>query len=1108
MERCWYEEEQGVVFRLVPKGSALVERLEMLYFEGVAELDGEEYVLPYEQVALLTEEDAELLSLPEQNPYQMSITADGTVGFNDLRYNFQVLKPGGQAFVNPVLRGCILHINEDACYRLNADQYKLVCLIKESNQTIPNLGRSELSGYSLTNLGRIQRHAKSTEARLDNVISADNQRIIIPEKLDIEFVEDGNGKIQINPVILEEGTGEALESKDEKEFQNQFIKSSRVRNVYSVDNEEGGKIKYVCPPAIKEGLTKVKNINKKKLSAEEVERYTKQPRELFDDEVFKFRSQEGKKDDLGEKDTCGWENLPEEGNFISEEDAKKLNAIDAKQYSDRIKGITTFKRSVYFGSGHKSDWLGTEGESGVDDTELSPNIKPEEHEVEGEEKTARVFDEKNDIEPVDWGAAGEYHRNSAESDREGIDDVNVGKSEKTGPLVLDIKPNFDTADYSSNHKPRNGCMNENALRDGIKLYDYQEDAVDWMFRAWSKGYTGVLLADDMGLGKTLQTLAFISELKKGLGDKADKPILIVGPTALLRNWENEYHKFVADSIFSDIVSLHGSAIHAYQTGDMAPNGKKKLELRISPDVIALTTYETLRDYQFSFAEITWGIIVVDEAQKMKNPSTGVTTALKAMNYDYAICLSGTPVENSWTDLWSIMDFVEPLHLGTLQVFRDKYINGLKALEGDVKGIQNLGQELKNSLNPLFMRRMKQDKLEGIPKKIIHVCRNEMPPYQKKRYMAVLDEARAEVVHPLVTIAKLRDVSLHPDICSKQPSFFYKMEPEEVVEQSARLMQTFKILRQVEKQGDKALIFVVSKKMQMVLRHLIMQVFGIHVETPVNGEANGIRRQTIIDKFNNSEGFGVLILSPEAAGVGFTITSANHVIHLSRTWNPAKEDQATDRVYRIGQKKDVHVYIPLACIANEATFDDKLNELLEYKRQLSENVMFPTGDDPRDGKRVFDGCVWNGHKNDNRSDGYLTVEEIDGVNGDIFEQMVAALYDSIDGYHAIKTPHSNDKGADVVVLFDDGKNGLLLQCKHKSNPSSSPSNSGVQEIYSSVNYYKDLEEYKGIAFKPVVITNAHDFTAGAKDLAKRNDVGLITRDRLRTMLKEYPLVNTL
>ena len=368
--------------------------------------------------------------------------------------------------------------------------------------------------------------------------------------------------------------------------------------------------------------------------------------------------------------------------------------------------------------------------------------------------------------------------------------------------------------------------------------------------------------------------------------------------------------------------------------------------------------------------------------------------------------------------------------------------------------------------------------------------------------------RGDDIHPLKVIAALRDISLHPDLATKSLQGFFDMSPDEIISRSARLEKTFSILEEVKARGEKAIIFVVSRKMQVILVHLIEQKFNIKMLQPINGTMNGTYRQKNIDEFNQSDGFNVLVLSPEAAGVGFTITSANNVIHLSRTWNPAKEDQATDRAYRIGQKKDVNVYLVMAChkdFGKGGSFDEKLNALLNYKRKLSENVLFPTDDSQKDGLAIFQSLK---PKVDSKFPTYCwSIDDVDSVTGDVFEQIITDLYDSIEGFKAIKTPHSNDNGADVVVTSSLNNSGILIQCKLQENPSKSleQSKKAIQEIYTAVAAYQ--KDYPNVKFQPTVVTNAVNFTPQAIKLAEVNNVKLIARKELANMLTRYKVLKS-
>ena len=310
--------------------------------------------------------------------------------------------------------------------------------------------------------------------------------------------------------------------------------------------------------------------------------------------------------------------------------------------------------------------------------------------------------------------------------------------------------------------------------------------------------------------------------------------------------------------------------------------------------------------------------------------------------------------------------------------------------------------------------------------------------------------------------------------------------------------------------EKVLIFVTSKRMQRVLKYFLEKTFGISIQPPINGELNGEIRQHIVDTFNAKEGFAVLILSAEAGGVGFNITAANHVIHLSRCWNPAKEDQATDRVYRIGQQKEVHVYIPIAVCQNRnvVSFDERLDQLLEFKRNLSRSVVFPTADSVEDGKKLFRNLfpIPAGNVADPIGDSYgagtsyWTISDVDRMKGEVFEHVVTQLYDAIPGYSAEQTPIRNDYGADVIVYCDKHKRtGLLIQCKQTASTDQKMSPGGVEQICSAISFY---EKQRGYRFKGVVITNASDFTLNAKERADAAGVQLITRQELIKLLERY------
>jgi len=480
-----------------------------------------------------------------------------------------------------------------------------------------------------------------------------------------------------------------------------------------------------------------------------------------------------------------------------------------------------------------------------------------------------------------------------------------------------------------------------------------------------------------------------------------------------------------------------------------------------------------------------------------------------MKYDFGLSLTGTPVENSWVDLWSIMDFVQPGHLGSLKEFAKEFHNPLGKADDDEK--ERLGQRLKSKVEPFLMRRMKEDHLEGLPDKKINTLPVEMPEIQIERYLDVVKKAQEVLIcnsgkkrkeHILKTIGQLRDISLHPDLPFISEVGFADFDDEEVILRSARLKKTIEILDQIRAKNEKAIVFVLSLKMQSILKRIFEGRYAIKSHI-INGKVPGGRRKSIVDSFQKTFGFNVIILSPAAAGVGLNITSANHIIHLGRAWNPAKEDQATDRVYRIGQDKTVHVYLPLAVhpsLGNGGSFDEKLHRLLEYKRRLSKALLIPPAMIQDDWEDMID--VSKLSSTDVATPKKVTINEIDQIEAADFEHAVAAIYRK-KGHQVEVTPRTNDQGADVVVLpHGENKESFLIQCKHTINPLTTQGSAGIQEINAAYGIYtKDYD----LEFEKVVVTNALRFTPNAQHLADANNVKLIPRDDLTALLNLYPIV---
>lgn len=482
---------------------------------------------------------------------------------------------------------------------------------------------------------------------------------------------------------------------------------------------------------------------------------------------------------------------------------------------------------------------------------------------------------------------------------------------------------------------------------------------------------GALLADDMGLGKTFMTLAALAEVQRAQAARGEdpRPVLGIMPVALLENWMREIEKTFGTrhGPFADVVVLQGAGLAQYRLRGAGPETAASVDdldadgmvredrihasLRVGPawgearldrpGVLVLTTYETLRRYQVSLGAVDWGVVVLDEAQATKNPEILTTRAAKALKARFKLLATGTPVENSLRDFWSLVDTAQPGLLGDWKQFQETWVTPMEAASGEEH--QRLGRALREAVGDFMLRRVKEDHLTDLPPKHLHRYPHGMPHVQVAAYDQVLADYRRVAGTKgaaLKALHALGDVSLHPGLLSGRLD-----GDATALDASARTLVTVRdVLDDVRARSEKAIVFAKRKELQRALRLWLGERYGIPVDV-VNGDtaATGTGSETRMSRiraFEARDGFNVIIMSPLAVGVGLTITEANHAIHLERHWNPAKEAQATDRVYRIGQKREVHVHYPIALHPDVTSFDVNLDELLQRKVALKDAVVVP------------------------------------------------------------------------------------------------------------------------------------------------------------------------
>ena len=451
------------------------------------------------------------------------------------------------------------------------------------------------------------------------------------------------------------------------------------------------------------------------------------------------------------------------------------------------------------------------------------------------------------------------------------------------------------------------------------LRGYQLEGLRWLDRMTSLGL-GCCLADDMGLGKTITLIAL--HLHRQRVAETARPTLVVCPTSLLGNWEREIERFAPGT---PVRRYHGPGRHLEE---------------IAPGEFVLTTYGTLRQDSETLASVGWGLLAADEAQHAKNPYSHTARALRRVEPQARVALTGTPVENNLSELWAVLDWTTPGLLGTLKDFRGRYA---KAIEGEHD--RAAAERLSRLIGPFVLRRRKSDPgiAPELPRKTetdhpVSLTREQVALYEAfvRETMAAIEDAegigRRGLVLKLLT--GLKQICNHPaqflkdsDSKGSDP----KASSEQAAARSGKLELLDELLDTILAENGSTLVFTQYVQMARLLEdHLARRGVAtafLHGQTPVR------RRQEMVDSFQAGE-VPVFLLSLKAAGVGLNLTRAGHVVHYDRWWNPAVEEQATDRAYRIGQTQPVQVHR----LVTEGTVEDRIAQTLKIKRDLADSVL--------------------------------------------------------------------------------------------------------------------------------------------------------------------------
>lgn len=447
--------------------------------------------------------------------------------------------------------------------------------------------------------------------------------------------------------------------------------------------------------------------------------------------------------------------------------------------------------------------------------------------------------------------------------------------------------------------------------EGLKahLRPYQENGLRWLYTNTVKGF-GTCIADDMGLGKTIQVISLILKLKEE--NRIKGQVLVVCPTTLLGNWVKELNGFAP--------SLNVSVYHGPE---------RKIDEKA--DVI-ITTFAVLRIDIEEIKKKSWGMLIIDEAQNIKNPDTSQTLAVKSLKAEYKVAMTGTPVENRLTELWSIFDFINKGYLGTIREFQKRYAVPIEKFKQT-----NRAEKLKLSISPFVLRRLKTDKsvISDLPEKVVldeycYLSKTQAALYEStlNSIMGQISEAqginRRGMIFKLITA--LKQICNHP--------YQYKKSGEMTKDVSGKCDKFISVLDGIIQNKEKSVVFTQYKEMGKIFVPIVQNELQT---TPLffHGSLNTAQREAMLKQFQEDDESKIMILSLKAGGTGLNLTNATNVIHYDLWWNPAVEDQATDRTYRIGQKNNVMVHRLITL----GTFEEKIDEMIKKKKELVNMAVF-------------------------------------------------------------------------------------------------------------------------------------------------------------------------
>ena len=1095
--------------------------LQMLVEESMAEQREYEFFVPSDQAVLLDEHTRYLLDLSPPWPGSMRLEISGHTQSSQFNAFLFLDAVDGEIIRFYEMNGPILELSEEEKFLPDAVQWHAFKAIKD-HQSLSE--RNEYHNLKL--IYQLQQaHKKGLNINLAQFSQLD---IVQPERVSVTMEEQTDGSAVLTPSFGNIAQPDDIAKRLGQLNPDHSVQSMRIHDtIVLLDEEKLNTISEI--------------LHHRTIPKSHVRQFMETP-----------------------------------GAYI---DASKID-LDVG-FSFRVKGATRFKHG-YFGDTDLSDinWFNTEDDNidpdSPSDTPLDlTQIIRDQSELENFrncmndsiQSGADCFEFNKQNIPLD-----QIQIIEAELDALALTLDNAEHTDIQDLKVIDISQNDDFCDFGSEiipPEPESCFYTEELDFSGYKRqpYPHQLEGIRWILGLSVDSINapqelqdrlGALLADDMGLGKTFMALIAASEYYRLADIQGDikRPILVVAPLSLLENWKNEVFETFEKSPFRDIVILQSSAdLQQYrvqgsgvETRQGFSNEKDSDNAICDTDVLyslkighqfgterldmesrmVLTTYQTLRDYQFSLCRIDWSLVIFDEAQNIKNPNSLQTRTAKGLKARFKLVVTGTPVENHLGDFWCLFDTARPGVLGAYQHFLKRFVLPmLRARIEELPDIRNeIGSELRSIVGGLMLRRTKAEKLKGLPVKKIFVGmkisdeRTEifdpdlvciMEGEQLETYEAIVNTTVGNVDDRTDTsgrilrgLQQLKEVCLHPDLIDGgTPSIPETPEnARAIMMKSSKLECLLMLLTQIQSRNEKAIIFILNKRLQQFIVICLQLIFDIKVNV-INGDTKAVAKRAsvmtrvrIINEFQAKEGYQVLVMSPVAAGVGLTVTAANNVIHLERHWNPAKEDQATDRAYRIGQKKDVNVYIPIVHHPEERSFEVNLHALLSNKIDLKEAIVTQEEVTAKDIAQtgLFQRKILP------KKQSQLLGDDIARMPRSHFIALIAELMHQKTGLKTITDDSELQPGCHILIEADSDNNYIILHCfltRQKECNQSSCINMIDQARHGFENQKKNVSEMW-------IFSNAHKFSKNIVQKAKDRQILLITIDDVGKMLKKYPV----